>query len=186
MKNIIYSLLITTSVGSAVYATQQPPQRPTTPPKMAPQRSTIPTPTNLAPLKTDNSICPDELKMPQLNELKEGKLNLAGHKFELHTSKHDFEHMLPGTLQVISKGYSVAKIAEGQILPARTFIPTPHGRILKCTYTFRTALGSKTAGNPTVFSIKSEPTAFEKDLPGELVDAINNAPNNNKANAIGG
>lgn len=158
MKNIIYGLLITTSTGSAVYA-EQAPQRPTTPPKVAPQRPSTAVPTNRAPLKADNSICPDELNMTQLNDLKDGKLKLAGYKFDLHTSKADFEAMLPSKMQFISQKHSIAKISEGKALKGRAIISDIRGHVLKCTYNFqtalRTALGSKTAQQH--FDILSEP-----------------------------
>ena len=160
MKKIIYGILVTTSIGSAVYATQQPPKRPTTP---------VPTP---LPLKTDTSICPDELKMPQLNELKEGTLKLGGHVFTLHTpTKTEFDKMLPGKLQIASKKLSVAKISEGQAIPGRAIISDVRGHILKCTYTFRTALGSKTLQEHKTFAILSEPTHVEKE-PKELQKAM--------------
>lgn len=171
MKKIFYSLLLTTAItGSAVLATQQAPQRPTTGPKLAPQRPTTALP-HSKELKTDNTICPDELNMTQLNEIKDGKLKLGDLKFDLHTSKTEFDAMLPGKMQVISKAHSVAKIAEG-VGKGRAIIPTPTGRILKCTYSFRTALASKTAGDHKFFAIKSEPTKFEKDLPKGLTEAI--------------
>ncbi len=155
MKRISCALLITTvAIGSVVNATQQAPQRPTT---------SVPTP---LPLKTDNSICPDELKMPQLNELKGGTLKLGGHVFTLHTPKTEFEKMLPGKLQIASKKLSVAKIAEGQAIPGRVIISSVRGHMLKCTYNFRTALGSKTLQDHTTFAILSEPTDVEKEPKG--------------------
>lgn len=157
MKKIIYGLLITTSItGSAVYASQhQPPQRPTTS-----------TPGSLP----DKSVCPSELSMPQLNELKERKLKFDSHPFKLHTPQTEFEAMLPGKAQFISKAKSEAHISEG--VSSRSVISTPQGHIVKCTYTFRTALASKTGGKHKTFAIVSEPSAEHKPLPKELVKAL--------------
>lgn len=159
MKKIIYGLLVIGSItGSAVYGSQtQPPKRPAT---------SVPT-----PLKTDNSICPDELNMAQLNELKGGNLKLGSFPFKLHTSPTEFDKMLPGKAQFVSNKASKAKISEGQAVKGRVIIGTPQGHILKCTYTFRTALGSKTGQEHKIFAITSEPTEH-KPLPEGLVEAM--------------
>jgi hypothetical protein len=153
MKKIIYGLLVTTSItGSAVHGTQQPPKRPTT---------SVPT-----PLKTDNSVCPDELNMTQLNKLKGGHLKLASFPFTLHTSLAEFEKMLPDSWQVGSKKKSKAKIKSRTILPA----PELRGHILECRYTFRTGLGSIVGKEPETFAIKSEPE--DTPLSKKLVEAF--------------
>jgi len=155
MKKIIYGLLITTSItGSAVYASQhQPPQRPTT---------------SAATSLPDKSVCPDVLSMTQLNELKKGKLKFDSHPFKLHTSQTEFEAMLPGKAQFISKAKSEAHISEG--VSSRSVVGTPQGHIVKCTYTFRTALASKTGGKHKTFAITSEPEATP--LPKGLAEAV--------------
>jgi hypothetical protein len=160
MKKIIYGLLITTSIGSAVYATQ------------APQRPTKSSPTSLP----DKSVCPDVLKMSQLNELKAGKLKFGSHPFKLHTSQTEFDAMLPGKAQLISKAKSEAHILEGVL--GRSVISTPAGHIVKCTYTFRTALASKAGGEHKTFAITSEPSADHKPLPKELVSALSRNASN--------
>jgi len=155
MKKVIYGVLIATSITqTAVYASQKP-QRPTTPAPMNPGRLTP-------------STCPDDLNMEQLNELKAGTLKLGGHDFKLHTSKKEFDAMLPGKLQIISKGSSLAHMNKTL---GRTTVSTPKGPIVKCSYTFRTATGSKLGKAPTPFSIVSEPQEG-KPLPEELVEAL--------------
>lgn len=157
MKKIVYSLLVIASIpGSAVYGSQtQSPDRPATS-----------APTSLP----DTSICPGVLKMSQLNELKAGKLKLGSHPFKLHTSPAEFEAMLPGKAQFISKAKSEAHISEGVL--GRSVISTPAGHIVKCSYTFRTALASKTGGKHETFAITSEPSADHKPLPKDLVEAL--------------
>ena len=153
MKRISYALLITAvAIGSVANAAQQP------------SRPITATPNSLP----DKSVCPDVLNMPQLNELKGGKLKLDSHPFKLHTSQTEFEGMLPGKLQIISKEKSEAHIAEGVL--GRSVISTPEGRIVKCTYTFRTALGSKTGQSHKTFAITSAPEA--KPLPKGLAEAL--------------
>ena len=78
---------------------------------------------------------------------------------------------MPGKLQIASQKLSVAKIAAGQVIPGRSIISEIKGDILKCTYTFRTALGSKTLQDHKTFAITSEPTEG-KPLPKELVEAL--------------
>lgn len=153
MKRISYALLITAvAIGSVANAIQQPPQPTTATPNSLP----------------DKSVCPDVLNMPQLNELKGGKLKLSSHPFKLHSSPTEFHEMLPANWQIISKSKSEAHITEGAL--GRSVISTPEGHIVKCTYTFRTALGSKTAQKPKTFAITSAPDS--KPLPQGLAEAL--------------
>ena len=134
MKRIILGLLITgATLGSASYAQQ----------KQETQH----------PLAIDSSICPDQLNMTQLETLSKNALTLNGHKFTLDThimSEADFAKMLPAKGRVISHNKSVAKIAErGRVIISK--------EILKCRYTFRTAVGSKLGKAHKEFTIMSEP-----------------------------
>lgn len=179
MKKIIYGLLVIGSItGSAVYSSQKTaPQRPTTGPKVAPQRPTTATPTDRLPLNKDNdTICPNDLHIEDLKKLKTGSgIDLAGYHFTLHTPQDVYNKIVPDYTK-----YSVAHIAKDQADKGRAFVSSFHGRILKCTYTFRTAIASKFGGDHKSFSINSEPTAPEKDLPKGLAEAIINAPETKK------
>jgi hypothetical protein len=160
MKRTIYGLLtIASIIASEANASDKAPQRPTTKP---------------GEWKTDNSICPDQMDMKQLRELENGPITLNGHQFKVSTSLDTFKNMLPSKARVISSNTSIAKILEPGGAAPRAVIGGVDGRHLVCTYTFRTATGSKMGKTPTKFSIISVEGKDVLSEPKGLTEAIMN------------
>jgi len=168
MKKIIYGLLITTSITeSAVYASQTTGKSTTgqpmkTPSATTPMRSST-------ELKTDSSICPNQLGRKELTTLETGTITLGTFNFTLHTPLADFK-----TMMAHSTKHSVAKM--DMDVPGRTIISTnPKFSQLQCTYTF-SGITTKTKGSHA-FSIVSEPTAV-KSTPKKHMEP--NQPSSNR------